>query len=250
MHVYTSSSVVICSHCTKPGYRDQICFARTRNKSMGKLVFLARKHAWCSLHRTNQHNSAYIVQRRGDKHGTSRHHRFGQQNDQRNFDRVNNAGGRLQPCCISIVIVSSSHQILFLRSFIALYNHRSLTAASTRSTATGVPVQLFFHLQLHGLLRLRLLLLLTLHHRQEASATRTSQRRQNDTNINPIYIPLLTSSPSTISFLKAPVFGGHGTAARRGQHGNNYDNCSTCINMEQTTYTAEATKFVSNYCTT
>ena len=85
MHMYTSSSIVICSRCKKPGYLSQICFAR--NKSMGKLPFLAHKHAWRSLHRTSQHdNSAYINQRRGSKHGTSRHHRFGQQNGQRNFD--------------------------------------------------------------------------------------------------------------------------------------------------------------------
>ena len=75
----------MCSFCKKPGFRGQNCFAR--NQSIGKLPFLAHKHAWCSLHRTNQHdNSAYIVQRRGSKDGTSRHHRFGQQNGQRNVD--------------------------------------------------------------------------------------------------------------------------------------------------------------------
>ena len=62
-----------CSHFKKPGNRDQNCLVR--NRSIGKLPLLALKHAWCSLHRTNQHdNISHFVQRWGTKHGTSRHY--------------------------------------------------------------------------------------------------------------------------------------------------------------------------------
>ena len=52
----------------------------------------------------------------------------------------------------------------------------------------------------------------------------------NDINTKPFSFPLLTRSPSTIIFLKAPGFERLGSvAARRGQHGHDYANFSTCI---------------------
>ena len=78
-------AVAICSHCEKPAYRDHNRFAS--NKSIGKSLFVSHKHSSCSLHQTGKHDfSTYIGQRRGSKCGTSRHHRLGQQNSQRNFD--------------------------------------------------------------------------------------------------------------------------------------------------------------------
>ena len=139
MHVLRVA-VVICSHCKRSGYRGQNYFVS--NKSIGKLHFLAHKHAWCSLHRTNQHdNSAYIVQRRESQHGTSRHHRFGQQNGQRNFDPTSTtlvdayspaASSSSSPAHISyffitvssrsaIVIDSSTHILFFHCRSIAFY---------------------------------------------------------------------------------------------------------------------------------
>ena len=75
---------VICSHCKRPSYRGRNFIVR--NGRITNYLSL-HTHAWCSLHRTNQHdNSAYIVQRRRSKNGTSRHHRFGQLNGQRHID--------------------------------------------------------------------------------------------------------------------------------------------------------------------
>ena len=55
---------------------------------------------------------------------------------------VNNPGGRLQPCCIFIVIVSSSYHLLFHRCLIAFYDHHRLQHTSIISS------------QLHRVLRL------------------------------------------------------------------------------------------------
>ena len=129
---------------------------------------------------------------------------------------VNNAGGRLPPCCIFIVIVSSSHQLIFFaassRSTIIIF----FIAASSRSTASGVPVQLFFSFPASSC--------------STSTTTITAgasswppegidysliATSSNDVNTKPMYFPRLTSSPSTISFLKAPVFEGHGTSAAK-----------------------------------
>ena len=83
MHMYTSSSDLLTLQKAKLSGSKFYC-AQWKDY---ELPFLAHTHAWCSLHRTNQQdNSAYIVQRRRSKNGTSRHHRFGQLNGQRHID--------------------------------------------------------------------------------------------------------------------------------------------------------------------
>ena len=257
MCIRVYSSIVICSYCEKPDYRGQIFFAR--NKSIRKLPFLAHKHAWCSLHRTNQHdNSPYIVQRRGSKHGTSRHHRFGQQNGQRNFDPTSTT---LVDAC-SPAASSSSSSLAHIISF--------FIAASSRSTIIiDSSTHLSFHLSsiaFYGYWSTSSAIFSSPASSCSASTTTITAgassppdgigysfiaTSSNDINTKPIYFPLLTISPSAINFLKAPVLEGYRTeAARRGQHGHDHANCSTCINIEQTTSTAEATKFISDYGTT
>ena len=82
MHMYTSSSDLLTLQKAKLSGSKLI----VRNGMITNYLSL-HTHAWCSLHRTNQHdNSAYIVQRRRSKNGTSRHHRFGQLNGQRHID--------------------------------------------------------------------------------------------------------------------------------------------------------------------
>ena len=101
MHMYTSSSDLLTLQKAKLSGSKFYC-AQWKDYELpflahthawcslhrtNQLPFLAHTHAWCSLHRTNQQdNSAYIVQRRRSKNGTSRHHRFGQLNGQRHID--------------------------------------------------------------------------------------------------------------------------------------------------------------------
>ena len=125
---------MICSHCKRPSYRCQNCFAR--NIQIGKLPFLAHKHASCRLHRTFQHDySAYIVQRRGSKHGTISVNKTANAASVKKTVNVISTPcqqrcGCLQPWyTIFIMIDSSSRQLIFHRSFIAFYNNLQDTSA-------------------------------------------------------------------------------------------------------------------------
>lgn len=130
---------MICSHFKRRGYRGQHFLVR--NRSIREVPFHANMQAWCGLHQMNpQLNSTYIVQRRGSQHSTSRYHRFGQPNRERNVDPASSmrvdAYSRPAPSSSTeghidyfiaassgstIIIESSTHKLYFHRSFIVVY---------------------------------------------------------------------------------------------------------------------------------
>ena len=130
--MYTSSSSDVFT-------RQKAWLSRSKHAiNRAGITFLAHRDAWCSLHRTNQHdNSAYIVQQRGSKHGTSRHHRFGQQNGQRNFDPTS-----------TTLVDADSHAAPSSSSSSPAHISHVFIAASSRSTI------IVFSSQLHRVPRL------------------------------------------------------------------------------------------------
>ena len=92
----TSSAVVTCSHCKKPGHRFQNCFKRKGKMSGKKPPPTPLKNLWCSLHNTDRHdNSDCRSQIRDDN--ITRRSRPGQQNGRHNNDRSAHANTATTP---------------------------------------------------------------------------------------------------------------------------------------------------------
>ena len=120
----TTSAVVTCSHCEKPGHRFQNCFKRKGTMSVNTTPPTPRKESWCSLHITGRHNNSDCWSRKRDDNKSPRP-RPGQQNGRHNNNRSTHANTATTP--------SSTTQ---MKAYISVTHDPSTTAAATTAATS------------------------------------------------------------------------------------------------------------------
>ena len=122
----TTSVVVTCLRCKKPGHRSQNCFERKGTVSGKKPPPTSRNKSWCSLHNTDRHdNSDCPSQKRDDS--ITRRPRPGQQNGRHSINCSAHANTATNP--------TSTSQI---EAYVPVTHAPSTTvAATTAATSTS-----------------------------------------------------------------------------------------------------------------